>query len=64
VTPQQIRELRIRLQFTQQEMAGRLGLRTRGAVAHLESGRRAPTGPVLELLRLLDGGKKIQKNEG
>lgn len=53
MTPKQIAQLRADLGDTQQEFARRLGLQTRGAVAHLEDGRRRPTGPLLALLRVL-----------
>jgi transcriptional regulator with XRE-family HTH domain len=48
--PEQIRALRERLKMTQEEFARRLGLETRGAVSRLESGSRAPTGPLLAFL--------------
>jgi DNA-binding transcriptional regulator YiaG len=54
MNPREIRALRERLGMTQQQFAFRLGLATRGAVTRLENGTRKPTGPVAELLRLLD----------
>lgn len=53
MTPQQIRSLRERLKMTQEEFALRLGLKTRGAVSSLESGRWPPKGPLLRLLEEL-----------
>lgn len=53
MTPEQIRELRETLRMTQEEFARRLGLQTRGAISHLESGRKVPVGPTLAALNLL-----------
>ncbi len=53
MTPTQIRALRDALQMTQSEFAARLGLQTKGAVSHLEAGRKVPTGSTLAALRML-----------
>jgi DNA-binding transcriptional regulator YiaG len=54
MTAKQIRSLRKRLGLTQQGLALRLGLTARSTVCHFEAGRKAPVGPTLELLKLLD----------
>lgn len=51
--PKKIRALRDHLQMTQAEFAQRLGLGTKGAVSHWESGRKSPTGTALGALKLL-----------
>jgi DNA-binding transcriptional regulator YiaG len=63
MTPEQIFQLRKRLDITQTDLARVLGLRHKSQVAHLESGRTPATGPVLRLLSLLasDPGKRILK---
>lgn len=65
----EIRNLRLALGMTQAELARYLGLRTVGAVAHMEAepgtpGHRKPTGPVLRLLEILrdSEGKILRKN--
>jgi DNA-binding transcriptional regulator YiaG len=68
MTHTEIRSPRLALGMTQAELARYLGLRTVGAVAHLEAepgtpGHRKPTGPVLRLLEILrdSDGKILQK---
>jgi DNA-binding transcriptional regulator YiaG len=51
--PHQIKKLRIAMKMTQGEFAARLGLKTKGAIAHWESGRKDPPGTALVLLNLL-----------
>ena len=41
------------MKMTQGEFAARLGLKTKGAIAHWESGRKDPPGTALVLLNLL-----------
>jgi DNA-binding transcriptional regulator YiaG len=58
MTHNEIRNLRLALGMTQAELARYLGLRTVGAVAHMEAepgtpGHRKPTGPILRLLEIL-----------
>jgi DNA-binding transcriptional regulator YiaG len=57
--PEEVRKLRESLGMTQAELAEYLGFETKGAVSHLETGARRPTGPVLRLLHILQqtGGK-------
>ena len=64
MTPIAIRLLRESLGMTQEDLARYLGFATKGAVSHLEAGRKRPTGPVLRLLEILrdSGGKILQKN--
>ncbi len=54
MTPTQIKDLRGRLEMTQEEFARKLGLDHRASVSRLESGARDAAGPLLALLRLLD----------
>jgi DNA-binding transcriptional regulator YiaG len=61
MTPEEIRLLRESLGMTQEELAHRLGLETRGAVSHWEAGRKSPTGPALAALRML-AQKKSKKS--
>jgi DNA-binding transcriptional regulator YiaG len=62
--PHDIKALRESLGMTQDDLARYLGLATKGAVSRMESGGRAPTGPVLRLLLILrqTGGKLFQEN--
>jgi len=53
MTPTQIKALRTKMKLSQAEFASRIGLRTKGAVSLLESGKRKPTGPLAELLKTL-----------
>jgi DNA-binding transcriptional regulator YiaG len=69
MTHNEIRSLRLALGMTQADMARYLGLRTVGAVAHMEAepgtpGHRKPTGPVLRLLEILKatGGQTFLEN--
>lgn len=51
MTPEQIKQLRERMTFTQDEMAKKLGYHDRSTVCNWETGAREPTGPALALLR-------------
>ena len=52
ITPDEIREIRRSLEFSQAELAERMGL-TRDAVANWENGRNRPNGASEVLLRQL-----------
>ena len=66
MTADEIRALRKRLDLTQAELAGRIGL-TREAVTQWETGRARPNGPARILLRQLeavaDSRRKISPSE-
>ena len=49
----QIKSLRESLELSQAEFAALCGLKTKGAISHLEAGRKVPAGPLAPLLRLL-----------
>jgi DNA-binding transcriptional regulator YiaG len=59
MTPERIRKIRVDNGWTLGDFAKLLGFATRGAVAHLESGRKKPTGPVLRLLRIAEQNPRI-----
>ncbi len=62
MSPKEIRELRESLRLTQQELAVRLGLRSRAAVCHWEAGRKKPTETALILLH--QWLREIEKKAG
>jgi DNA-binding transcriptional regulator YiaG len=55
ISAQEIREIRLKLGYTQVKLAEQLGL-TKWTVAHWEQGRFSPSGSSEKLLRLLEAG--------
>ncbi len=64
MTPAEIRSIREEMGLTQQEFAERLGLKTRGAIAHVEDGRRNPTpGAVVAMKMMIEEFRKKRKKK-
>lgn len=62
MTPTQIRELRLSLGMTQQDLAEYLGLKYKSQVTKLEGGHTQPSGPILRLLAMLrDSGGSVNR---
>ncbi len=59
MTPERIRQIRLDNGWTLEDFAKLLGFATRGAVSHLEAGRKRPTGPVIRLLRIAEQNPEI-----
>jgi DNA-binding transcriptional regulator YiaG len=62
-TPKRIRNLRLRLDYTQAEMAQALGYEHARTVSDLENNRRRPSGSVAVLLDILEQHGDIRRKE-
>lgn len=54
-----IKSLRESNGWTQDDLAGLIGLKTRGAISRLESGDKKPTGPVRQIITALENNPNI-----
>lgn len=62
-TPDRIRSLRERLDYTQEEMATALGFGSYQRVSELENAKRLPSKPVLRILDMLVESNGVDLSE-